>query len=58
MGRREWTKDEETYMYRRYLNQSVETTAKFLNRSVSSVKHKARKLGLNHYAENALLLKQ
>lgn len=49
MGRREWTKDEETYMYRRYLNQSVETTAKFLNRSVSSVKHKASKMGLNHY---------
>ena len=47
--RREWTKDEETYMYRRYLNQSVETTAKFLNRSVSSVKHKASKMGLNHY---------
>lgn len=43
--RREWTKDEETYMYRRYLNQSVETTAKFLNRSVSSVKHKASKKG-------------
>ena len=49
MGRKEWTKDEETYMYRRYLNQSVETTAKFLNRSVSSVKHKASKMGLNHY---------
>lgn len=49
MGRKEWTKDEETYMYRRYLYQSVETTAKFLNRSVSSVKHKASKMGLNHY---------
>ena len=57
MGRREWTKDEETYMYRRYLNQSVETTAKFLDRSVSSVKHKARKLGLNHYCGECLAAK-
>ena len=57
MGRREWIKDEETYMYRRYLYQSVETTAKFLNRSVSSVKHKARKLGLNHYCGECLAAK-
>ena len=44
MGRREWTKDEETYMYRRYLYQSVESTAKYLDRSISSVKHKASKM--------------
>lgn len=49
MGRREWTDREVSYMYKRYLRQSVETTAKFLNRSVSSVKHKAIKLGLNNY---------
>ena len=37
------------YLNNRYLKQSVETTAKRLNRSIPSVKGKARKLGLNNY---------
>lgn len=40
--RREWTDREVKYLNNRYLKQSVETTAKKLNRSVPSVKGKAR----------------
>ena len=47
--RREWTDREVKYLNNRYLKQSVETTAKKLNRSIPSVKGKARKLGLNNY---------
>lgn len=47
--RREWTEREVKYLNNRYLKQSVETTAKKLNRSIPSVKGKARKLGLNNY---------
>lgn len=47
-----WTKSEEGYMERRYLLQPVEVTAQKLNRTVPSVKHKAVKMGLNHYTES------
>lgn len=50
--RKEWTEYEVQYMERRYLLQPVEKTAKSLNRSVSSVKHKAAKMGLNHYTDS------
>lgn len=46
MARREWKKGEEMYMTRMYLRQPIEKTAKVLNRSVPSVKHKAIHLGL------------
>ena len=47
--RREWTKKEERYIVRNYLRQPVKLTAQKLNRTESSVKHKAERLGLNHY---------
>ena len=50
--RREWTTTEENRLKRMYLKQPVKETAKILNRSVSSVKHKAAKLGLNHYTDS------
>ena len=49
--RREWTKEEELYLEKKYLKQPVEKTAKKLKRSISSVKHKAAKMGLNHYTD-------
>lgn len=50
--RREWTKAEERYMYRYYVRQPVETTAKKLNRTKSSVIKKAHRMGLNSYLDN------
>lgn len=50
--RREWTRQEETYMERRYLLQPVEKTAEKLNRTIYSVKRKAAKMGLNHYTNS------
>lgn len=50
--RKEWTNEEEIYMERRYLYQPVEKTANKLCRSINSVKRKASKMGLNHYADN------
>lgn len=47
-----WTKQEEDYMRRRYLLQPVVKTAEKLNRSVVSVKRKAAKMGMSHYADN------
>lgn len=47
--RREWTKQEEEYLIRRYCKQPVKQTAEALNRTMASVKHKAKKLGLNIY---------
>lgn len=49
MSRREWTDREVSYMYKRYLKQPVEITTNKLDRTISSVKHKTRKLGLNNY---------
>lgn len=50
--RREWTEQEIIYLNRRYLKQPVSRTAAFLNRTESSVKRKASRIGLNHYADN------
>ena len=50
--RTEWTKQEERYMERYYLCYPVEKMAKKLNRSVVSVKHKAARMGLNHYTDS------
>lgn len=47
--RREWTELEEKVMRSRYQYQTVAKTAQMLNRSISSVKHKAAKMGLSHY---------
>ena len=47
--RREWTDWEVQYLERFYLRQSVERTAKRLNRTVSSVIHKAQRLKLVRY---------
>ena len=47
--RREWTEWEVRYLEKKYVGQSVERTAKKLNRTINSVKRKAAKLGLNHY---------
>lgn len=49
--RREWTKQEELYMEKKYTKQPIEKTAKILNRSIFSVKRKANRLQLNHYAD-------
>ena len=49
--RREWTKQEESYMEKKYLKQPVEETAYRLNRSISSVEHKASRMKLNHYTD-------
>lgn len=49
--RREWTKQEESYMEKKYLKQPVEKTAKKLNRTIASLKHKAQKMRLNHYTD-------
>lgn len=51
-SRRSWTEHEDNYLLKKYLTQSVGVTAKRLNRSVSSVKHRAARLGLNHYMDN------
>lgn len=48
--RKEWSQKEERYVERYYLKQPMSVTAKYLGRSVSSVQHKALKMGLNHYA--------
>lgn len=50
--RTEWTKQEERYMERYYLCYPVEKIAKKLGRSVVSVKHKAARMGLNHYTDS------
>lgn len=57
MGRKEWTDSEVKYMKRYYLRQPVEDTAAFLNRSIFSVKGKARNLGLNYYYGDLLSAK-
>lgn len=49
--RKQWTEWEIQYLEKKYVNQSVERTAKKLHRTEASVKHKARILGLNHYAD-------
>lgn len=49
--RRNWTEQEEKYMEKKYTSQPVETTAKKLDRTIVSVKRKAAKMGLNHYAD-------
>lgn len=49
--RKSWSKEEELYMERRYIRQPVERTAKFLNRTIPSVKRKAAKMQLNHYTD-------
>lgn len=49
--RREWTEKEVAYLNKKYIYQPVEKTAKALDRTVASVKHKANKLGLNHYTD-------
>ena len=50
--RREWTDKEINYMNKFYLRQPICKTADKLNRTVASVKHKAVKMGLNHYTNN------
>ena len=50
--RTKWGKEEENYLERRYLLQPVEKTAKKLNRTTESVKHKAARMGLNHYTNS------
>ena len=50
--RKMWTKEEDDYLIRRYLKQTVAMSAKKLNRSIPSVKHRAARLGLNHYLDN------
>ena len=50
--RRSWTEQEDNYLLKKYLSQSTALTAKRLNRSVSSVKHRAARLGLNHYLDS------
>lgn len=55
--RREWTENEINYMEKRYVSQPVEQTAKALNRSVYSVKRKASRLRLIHYANENLSAK-
>lgn len=49
--RKSWTEDEIKYINLMYGKQSVEKTAKKLKRSVSSVKHKARDLGVSAYKD-------
>lgn len=50
--RRSWTEQEDNYLIKKYLSQSTAITAKRLNRSVESIKHRAARLGLNHYLDN------
>lgn len=50
--RRAWTKQEDEYLIKKFLGQSVATSAKMLKRSVPSVKHRAARLGLNRYIDN------
>lgn len=47
-----WMPEEELYMERYYLLRPVNKIAEKLNRSVSSVKHKAARMGLNHYTNS------
>lgn len=54
---KKWTEREEQYMISKYLHQPVKITADRLDRTVSSVKHKAARLGLNKYNDE-LCLKQ
>lgn len=49
MVRREWTVEEEKYMNKYYLRQPAKRTAKFLNRTIRSVRKKAAQMGLNNY---------
>lgn len=51
-SRRNWTEKEDNYMFSKYTKQAVAITAERLNRSIPSVKHRAAKLGLNHYLDN------
>lgn len=55
--RRDWTKQEEAYLTKRYCKQPVEKTAAILGRTVCSVKGKARKLGLNIYVDEYVYAK-
>lgn len=50
MAKRKWTIEEEKYLNKYYLTQSVEKTAKALNRTVRSVQRKASLLGIEIYA--------
>lgn len=45
--RRDWTKKEEQYLLDRYIKQPIKTTARALNRTELSIKHKAAQLGIN-----------
>lgn len=47
--RTKWTKKEEDYLKKCYLSYPIKRIAEKLGRSESSVKHKAGKMGLNHY---------
>lgn len=45
--RRQWTQKEEQYLLDRYIKQPIKTTARVLNRTEVSIKHKAAQLGIN-----------
>lgn len=49
--RREWTKQEEQYMLKKYIRQPIKRTAQKLNRTEVSVKHKAAQLGINKHMD-------
>ncbi len=49
--RREWTKQEEQYMLKKYVRQLIKRTAQKLNRTEVSVKRKAAQLGINKHMD-------